>query len=148
MLSSEIFHALLERLRPLPTAEVVHDALPKQGLRQLYQGLDSLHPLPSVAAQQLQDMLSSLGQRPLPDRERDADSSVSRSLGLALGQLGLAFAPDIPLSGYWANAVLQPHDGVTGPIVVASNFLHCFRNKSHRCVCQTLPCITLLVFPL
>ena len=133
MLSSEILHALLERLQPLPTAKVAHDALPSRGLRQLYQALDSLQPLPSVAAQQLQDMLSSLGQRPLPDRERDADSSVSRSLGLALGQLGLAFAPDIPLSGYWANAVLQPRDGVTNPIVVAIESSQCFNNTHGRC---------------
>ena len=146
MLSSEIFHALLERLRPLPTAEVVHDGLPRQQMYQLYQALDSLQPLPSVAAQQLQDMLSSLGQRPLPDRKQDADASISRRLGLALGQLGLAFAPDVPLSGYRADAVLQPRDGVAIPLVLASNVLHCFRNKSHRCVCQTLLCITLLVF--
>ena len=64
ILSSEMFRALLERLRPLPTAVVVHDAIPKQELRQLYQALDSLQPLPSVAAQQLPVFLNSLGQRP------------------------------------------------------------------------------------
>ncbi|KAL0043049.1 hypothetical protein WJX79_007739 [Trebouxia sp. C0005] len=53
-------------------------------------------------------------------------------MGLALGQLGLAFAPDVRLSRYWANAVLQPHDGVTDPIVLANEGLHCFRNKDDR----------------
>ena len=138
VLSSEILHALLERLQPLPTAEPAHDDLSRQGLLQLYQALDFLHPLPSVAAQQLQDMLSILGQRPLPDRKQDADSSISRRLGLALGQLGLAFAADIPLSGYWVNAVLQPRDGVTGPIVLVTEVLHCLRNKHGRYVLETL----------
>ena len=133
-LSSEIFGALLDRLRSLPTAQAVHDALPTPEMAQLYQALDSLQPLPSVAAQQLQDMLGSLGQRPLPDRKQDADSSFSRQLSLALGQLGLAFTPDVPLSGYWVNAVLHPRDGVTDPIVMATEFLHCFKNKNHRCV--------------
>ena len=136
MLSPEVFLALLERLRPLPTAELAHDALPRQEMHHLYQALDSLQPLPNVVAQQLQETLSSLGQRPLPDPRRDADPVVSGRLGLALGQLGLAFAPDVPLSGYWANAVLQPRDGVTEPIVLASEVLHCFRNKDNRCVCE------------
>jgi len=135
MLSFKMFHALLERLRPLPTAVVVYDAIPIQELRQLYQALDSLQPLPSVAAQQLPVLLNSLGQRPLPDPKQDADSSLSKRLGLALGQLGLAFATDVPLSGYWVHAVLQPlDDGVTDPIVLAVEGLHCFRNKNRRCV--------------
>ncbi len=50
MLSFEMFYALLERLRLLPIAEPAHDALPRQELFQLYQALDSLQPLPSVAA--------------------------------------------------------------------------------------------------
>ena len=148
MLSSEIFHALLERLRLLPLVEPAHDALPRQHLFQLYQALDSLQPLPSVAAQQMQDMLGNLGQRPLPHPQQDAHSSVSRRLGLALKQLGLAFTPDVPLSGYWANAVLQPRDGVTDPIVLATESLHCFRNKDDRCVRERLLCISLLVFHL
>ena len=148
MLSPEILCALLDRLRPLPTAEAVHDALRTQDLAQLYQALDSLQPLPSVAAQQLQDMLSILGQRPLPNRKQDADSFDRRQLCWALGQLGLAFAPDVPLSGYWAHAVLHPRDGVTDPVVLATEGLHCFSNKNHRCVCQTLLCNTLLEFPL
>ncbi len=53
----KILHALLEPLRPLPTASPANDALPRS---QLYQALDSLQPLSSVAAQQLQEMLSSL----------------------------------------------------------------------------------------
>ncbi|DBA89049.1 TPA: hypothetical protein ACH3X2_000259 [Trebouxia sp. C0005] len=77
-------------------------------------------------------MVTRLGQRPLPDLQQDTDSSVSRRMGLALGQLGLAFAPDVRLSRYWANAVLQPHDGVTDPIVLANEGLHCFRNKDDR----------------
>ena len=93
-------------------------------------------------------MVTRLGQRPLPDLQQDTDSSVSRRMGLALGQLGLAFAPDVRLSRYWANAVLQPHDGVTDPIVLANEGLHCFRNKDDRCVCKTSPCINLLVFHL
>ncbi len=148
MLCPEIFHALLERLQPVPIADPPHDVLLRQHLGQLYQALDSLQPLPSLLEQQLQEMLNSLGQRPLPDPEQAADSSVSRQLCAALGQLGLAFTPDVPLSGYWANAVLQPHDGVTVPIVLASKGLHCFRNKDNRCVCKTWPCITLVVFPL
>jgi len=75
-------------------------------------------------------MLSSLGQRPLPDRQQDAHSSVSKRL--ALEQLGMAFAPEVPLSGYWANAVLQPRDDVTDPIVLASKSSPCFRNKDGR----------------
>ena len=133
MLSSEIFHALLERLRLLPIAEPAHDALPRQELFQLYQALDSLQPLPSVAAQQMQDMLGNLGQRPLPDPRSDADSSVSKRLGLALEQLGLAFTPDVPLSGYWANAVLQPRDGVAAPVVLVTKPFDRFRNKNNRC---------------
>ncbi|DBA89015.1 TPA: hypothetical protein ACH3X2_000231 [Trebouxia sp. C0005] len=132
VLTSETFHALLQRLRPLPTAEPAHDALPRQGLHQLYQALDFLQPLPMAAAQQLHEMVTRLGQRPLPESQSDADSSVSRWLGLALGQLGLAFASDIPLSGYWPYAVLQLRDGVSDPIVLANEGLHCFRNNKHR----------------
>ena len=149
MLSSEMFLMFLERLRPLRTAEVVHDALLKQELAQLYQALDSLQPLPRVVAQHLQDMLSILGQRPLPDPQQDADSSISRRLGLALGQLGLAFTPDVALSGYWANAVLQPRDdAVTAPVVLANEGLHCLRNKKDRCVCKTSLCINPPMFHL
>ena len=140
LLSFEIFHALLERLQPLPTAEAAHEALPRQGLRQLYQAWDSLQPFPSVAAQQLQEMLNSLGQRPLPDPQQAAVSSASRQLSLALGQLGLAFAPDVPLSGYWVNAVLHPRDGVTDPIVMATEFLHCFKNDNDRYVHYYIEC--------
>ncbi len=149
MLSSEILHALLEPLRPLPTAEVVHEALPRQQLFQLYQALDFLQPLPTAAAQNLHEIMTRLGQRPLPDLKQGAHASVNRRLGLALGQLGLAFTPDVPLSGYWANAVLQPRDdGVTAPIVLATDSLHCFRNKKDRCVRKTLPCINLPMFHL
>ena len=138
MLSSEMFLMFLDRLRSLPTAKVAHDALPRRNLRQLYQALDSLQPLPSVVAQQLQDMLSILGQRPLP--QQDADSSISRRLGLALGQLGLAFTPNVALSGYWANAVLQPcDDAVTAPVVLATEGLLALETRKtgacvrHRC---------------
>jgi len=133
-LSHDIFRALLERLQPLPTAKSAHNALLIKGLRQLYQALDSLQPLPDVAAQYLQATLSSLGQRPLPDAQQSADSPVSRQLCAALGQLCLAFTPEVPLSGYWVNAVLQPHDGVTDPIVLSSEGLHCFKNKDDRYV--------------
>ena len=133
MLSPEIFCALLDRLRSFRTAEAVHDALLTRDLARLYQALDSLQPLPSLDAQQLQDMLGSLGQRPLPDRKQDADSSFSKQLSLALGQLGLAFTPDVPLSGYWVNAVLHPCDGVTDPVVMATEFLRCFKNNNDRC---------------
>jgi len=50
MLSVETFHALLERLQPLSIADPANDALLTQHLRQLYQALDSLQPLPRVAA--------------------------------------------------------------------------------------------------
>ena len=148
MLSSEVFHALLERMRLLPTDEPAHDDLPRQDLFQLYQALDFLQPLPTVAAQQLHEMVTRLGQRPLPDLKQRAHPSVGRRLGLALGQLGLGFAPDVPLSGYWANAVLQPQDGVTVPIVLAIEGLHCIQNRRKRCVCRTLQCINPLVFHL
>ncbi len=134
ILAVDIFSLILERLRSLPVSEPAHDALPRQELSQLYQALDSLQPLPDVAAQQLQEMLSSLGQRPLHGPQSHADSSINRRLGLALGQLGLAFALDVLLSGYWVNAVLQPCNGVTEPIVLAAEFGHCFRNKDDRCV--------------
>ena len=88
-------------------------------------------------------------QRPLPDPQQDADSSISRRLGLALGQLGLAFTPNVALSGYWANAVLQPcDDAVTAPVVLATEGLHCLRNKKDRCVCKTSLCINPLIFHL
>ncbi|DBA78753.1 TPA: hypothetical protein ACH3X1_008661 [Trebouxia sp. C0004] len=99
---------LLERLQPLPVAELAHDALLRQELRQLYQAWDFLQPLPVAAAQQLQQMLTRLGPRPLPDEQSAANLSASKHLCAALGQLGLAFTANIPLSGYWADAVLQP----------------------------------------
>ncbi|KAA6421582.1 MAG: hypothetical protein FRX49_08526 [Trebouxia sp. A1-2] len=113
--------------------DVEDDETPSnRGTAAVVSGSGLLQPLPIAAAQQLQDMVTRLGQRPLPDLQQDTDSSVSRRMGLALGQLGLAFAPDVRLSRYWANAVLQPHDGVTDPIVLANEGLHCFRNKDDR----------------
>jgi len=133
VLSSEMFLALLERLRPLPTAEPAHVALTRQDLFQLYQALDFLQPLPMAAAQQLQELVTRLGPRPLPDERSAADLSASDHLCAVLGQLGLAFTANVPLSGYQAAAVLQPRDGVTVPVVLVTKAFDHFRNKSYRC---------------
>ena len=137
ILSSEMFLALLERLRSWPTAESAHDALPRQGLFQLYQALDSLQPLPSAATQQLQEMVTRLGARPLLDERTAAELSASKHLSAALEQLGLTFTANVPLSGYWADAVLQPQDDNAAPVVVVVDASDYIRNKDKRCVLQS-----------
>ncbi len=134
VLSSEMFLALLEHLQPLPTADPAHVALTSQDLSQLYQALDFLHPLPMAAAQQLQEMVARLGPFPLPDERSAADLSSNEHLCAALGQLGLAFSANVPLSGYQAAAVLQPRDSVTVPVVLVTKAVDHFRNQHHRCV--------------
>jgi len=133
VLSSEMFVALLEHLRPLPTAEPAHVALTRQDLFQLYQALDFLQPLPIAAAQQLQEMVTRLGPRPLPNERSAADLSASEHLCAVLTQLGLAFTVNVPLGGYQAAAVLQPRDGVTVPVVVVTQPFERFRNQHYRC---------------
>ncbi len=64
MLSVDTLFALLERLQPVD--ELVHDISSRRELGQMYQALDFLHSLPAIAAQQLQQMLTRLGLRPLP----------------------------------------------------------------------------------
>ncbi|KAA6421658.1 MAG: hypothetical protein FRX49_08601 [Trebouxia sp. A1-2] len=51
----------------------------------------------------------------------------------ALEQLGLAFTANVPLSGYWADAVLQPQDGVAAPVVlVPESYSGRFSNQEKR----------------
>ncbi|DBA85683.1 TPA: hypothetical protein ACH3X1_005254 [Trebouxia sp. C0004] len=66
-----------------------------------------------AAAQQLQEMVTSLGPWALPDERSAANLSASQHLCTGLGQLGLAFTVNVPLSWYQAAAVLQPRDGVS-----------------------------------
>jgi len=134
MLSVEIFSSILEQLQPLPVAEPAHDALPRQGLRQLYQALDFLQPLATAAAQQLQGMVTRLGPRPLPDERPAADLSTTKHLCAALERLGLAFIANVPLSGYWADAVLQPQDDSVAPVVLVTDDSDFITNKDTRCV--------------
>ncbi len=133
VLSSEMFLALLERLQPLPTAEPTHVALTRQGLFQLYQALDFLHPLPMAAAQQLQGMVTRLGPGPLPKERSAADLSASEDLCAVLEQLRVAFTANVPLSGYQAAAVLQPRDDVTVPVVLVTKAFDHFRNQHWSC---------------
>lgn len=100
---------------------------------QLYQALDFLHPLPMAAAQQLQEMVTRLGPFPLSDERSAADLSASEHLCAALGQLGLAFTANVPLSGYQAAAVLQPRDSVTVAVVLVTKALDHLRNQHYRC---------------
>ena len=133
MLSVEIFSSILERLQPSPGAELANDVMSSKDLAQLHQALDFLKPLETAAAQQLQEMVTRLGPRPLPV-ERTADALiVNKRLCAALGQLGLAFTPDVPLSGYQAHAVLQPRDGITAPVILVTNVFDSLRNKDYRC---------------
>ncbi|DBA88945.1 TPA: hypothetical protein ACH3X2_000175 [Trebouxia sp. C0005] len=128
----DLFSLILGRLRPLST-EPAHNALPKQGLHQLYQALDFLQPLSTAAAQQLQEMMTRLGPRPLPDKRSAAYLCTSKHLCAALEQLGLAFTANVPLSGYWADAVLQPQDGVAAPVVlVPESYSGRFSNQEKR----------------
>ncbi len=133
MLSVDTFSLILERLQPLPVADQAHDVLLRQDLSQLYQALDSLQPLPSAAVQHLQELMSSLGPRPLLLERTAAELSASKHLCAALGKLGLAFTTNVSLSGYRAAAVLQPHDGVTVPVVLVTKPFERFRNKDGRC---------------
>ena len=72
----------------------------RQGLFQLYRAFDSLQPLETAAAQQLHEMMTSLGPRPLLDDRWAGDQSAGKLMCAALGQLGLAFTANVPLSGY------------------------------------------------
>ncbi|KAA6421657.1 MAG: hypothetical protein FRX49_08600 [Trebouxia sp. A1-2] len=134
----DLFSLILGRLRPLSTepahnALPAHDALPRQELFQLYQALDFLQPLPTAAAQQLQEMVTRLGPRPLPDKRSAGDLLTSKHLCVALEQLGLAFTANVPLSGYWADAVLRPQDGSAVPVVlVPEYFCGRFSNQEKR----------------
>ena len=134
LLSVDIFLLIVERLQPLPIADPAHDSSVRQQLNQVYQALDSLQPLPAFAAQQLQQTVTRLGPRPLPEERTAAGQSASKHLCAALGQLGLAFTANVPLSGYQAAAVLQPRDGVTVPVVLVTKAWNHFRNKDGRCV--------------
>jgi len=118
MLSVVIFSSLLERLQSSLVAEPANGVLKRQDLFQLYQALDSLQPLSTAAAQQLQEMVTRLGPRPLPTERSAAELSASKHLGAAIGQLGLAFTANVPLSGYWADAVLHPQDESVAPTVL------------------------------
>ena len=131
MLSIDIFFALLERLQPLPVDELANDF---SKLAQLYQALDFLQPVPTAAAQQLQEMVTRLGPRPLPQKRSAADQSAGKQLCAALGQLGLASTANVPLSGYWANAVLHPQHDSTAPVILVTDFHDYFKNMSKRCV--------------
>ncbi|DBB06840.1 TPA: hypothetical protein ACH3X3_009500 [Trebouxia sp. C0006] len=116
----------------LQSGDPAHVALTSQDLFQLYQALDFLHPLPMAAAQQLQEMVARLGPFPLSDEMSAADLSSHEHLCAALGQLGLAFSANVPLSGYQAAAVLQPRDSVTVPVVLVTKAVDHFRNQHHR----------------
>ncbi|DBA85652.1 TPA: hypothetical protein ACH3X1_005226 [Trebouxia sp. C0004] len=99
-------------------------------LGQLYQALDSLQPLPTAAEKQMQEMVTRFGPRPLPKERSATDLSASKHLWVALGQLGLAFTPNVPLSGYWADTLLQPqHDG-TAPVVLLTEGRDHLRKKT------------------
>ena len=134
MLSVEIFSSLLERLQSLLVAELAHHFLTRQGLLQLYQALDFLQPLPTVATQQMREMLTRLGPRPLLNERSAAELSASKHLCAALGQLGLAFTANVPLSGYWADAALQPQNDSAAPLVLATEAYDHIRNRNKRCV--------------
>ncbi|KAL0053208.1 hypothetical protein WJX82_002440 [Trebouxia sp. C0006] len=106
--------------------------LHKGELGQLYQALDFLQPLPMAAAQQLQEMVNRLGPRFLPDETTAAKLSDGKHLCAALEQLGLAFTANVPLSGYWAHAVLQPQDDSAAPVVLVTDDSGYIDNKDNR----------------
>ena len=141
MLSIDIFLALLERLLSLPIAGPAHDILSTQQLTQLYQAFDSLQPLPAVAAQQLQNMVTRLGPVPLPHENRAADLFVSKHLCAALELLGLAFTANVFLSGYWAEAVLHAQGNDIGLVVLVTGHRDHIKNKDKRCVKRFVLCL-------
>jgi len=139
MLCVDTFFALLERLQPVD--ELVCDILSRGELGQLYQALDFLQPLPMAAAQQLQEMVNRLGPRFLPDETTAAKLSDGKHLCAALEQLGLAFTANVPLSGYWAHAVLQPQDDSAAPVVLVTDDSGYIDNKDNRCVQHFVLCL-------
>ena len=89
----------------------------------------------AATTQQLQEMVTRLGPRPLLHERSAAEQSASEHLCAALGQLGQAFTANVPLSGDWTFVVLhvQPRDGFTVPIVLLTKDFGCFSNQEYRC---------------
>ncbi|KAL0053784.1 hypothetical protein WJX82_010738 [Trebouxia sp. C0006] len=77
-------------------------------------------------------MLTRLGPRPLLNERSAAELSASKHLCAALGQLGLAFTANVPLSGYWADAALQPQNDSAAPLVLATEAYDHIRNRNKR----------------
>jgi len=77
----------------------------------------------------------------LPDERTTADLSAGKHLCAALGQLGVAFTANVPLSGYWAHAVLQPQDDRAAPVVLVTDDCGYIDNKDTRCVQYFFLCL-------
>ncbi len=69
----------------------------------------------------------------MPVERTAAALSASKRLCAALGQLGLAFTANVPLSGYRALAVLQPQDDSAAPVVLVTEGPSNIKNKDKRC---------------
>ena len=90
-------------------------------LGQLYQALDWLQPAPTSPAQQqaawssLEGKLQRLGPRPAPPKP---PVHGNRKLCAALDQLQLPFKATVFTQSYWLDAVLQPQDNKSQPVML------------------------------
>ncbi|DBA88939.1 TPA: hypothetical protein ACH3X2_000171 [Trebouxia sp. C0005] len=116
-----------------PADKGLVDAVCKRFVRLIEHHDVSKRPNAQAAAHQLQKTVTRLGPRPLPDKRPAADLTTSKHLCATLEQLSLAFTANVPLSGHWADAVLQPQDGLAAPVVlVPETYYGHFSNQERR----------------
>ena len=105
-------------------------------LPQLYQALHWVEPSLKADAHQrevwlqLQAKLSRLGLNPPP--EAQAHTRSHQLLCAALTKLDLMFKPQVNISSYWIDAVLEPNNSSLRPILLTAGHPDCFANMPTR----------------